>query len=95
MVCQLGMSERIGPVTYRQGETHPFLGRELAEPRDFSEYTGRLIDEEIQKLVRDMEEKATSILREAKEELGILAGALQERETLTGKEVDELLGAGA
>jgi cell division protease FtsH len=44
MVCQWGMSEKLGPVTFRLGETHPFLGRELTESRDFSEHTARLIE---------------------------------------------------
>ncbi len=62
MVCQWGMSEKLGPVTFQQGEPHPFLGRELTQTKDFSEHTARLIDEEIQKIVGGMEQKAEETL---------------------------------
>jgi len=51
------MSDNLGPVSFSRGELHPFLGRELAEQKNFSEITARLIDEEIQKIVRNMEKK--------------------------------------
>lgn len=91
MVCQLGMSDRLGPVTFRQGEEHPFLGRELTEPKDFSEQTAREIDEEIRRLVREMEKRATDTLKEYQETLERIAAALLEHETLDEQEVDALL----
>lgn len=92
MVCQWGMSDNLGPVTFRRAEPHPFLGREMAEQRDFSEHTGRLIDEEIQKMTREMENKAGEILESNREKLEKLAGALLEHETLDNEEINELLG---
>ena len=47
MVTHWGMSERLGPVAFRDGEEHPFLGKEIAEPREFSEHTAQVIDEEV------------------------------------------------
>lgn len=92
MVCQWGMSDKLGPVTFRQGEEHVFLGRELAEQRDFSEHTARLIDEEVRLIVRGMEEKAEKILTQNRDKLKILAQALLEHETLNAEDVDRLLG---
>ena len=91
MVCQWGMSEKLGPVTFRQGEQHPFLGREITQPKDFSERTAQLIDEEIRSIVHDMENKAVETLSGHREELDILARELLERETLSNDEIDELL----
>jgi cell division protease FtsH len=91
MVCQWGMSERLGPVSFRLGEEHVFLGREMTEPKDFSEHTGRLIDEEIQVIIRDMERKADDILTQHRDQLNALAAALLEYETLEAEEVERLL----
>ena len=51
MVTHWGMSERLGPVAFRDSEDHPFLGREMAEPRRFSEHTAQVIDEEVSRLL--------------------------------------------
>ncbi len=91
MVTQWGMSEKVGPLTYNLGEDHPFLGRELSHPKDFSEETARLIDEEIQKIVTEMEEKAVSTLQEHREDLDTLANALLEHETLENEEIECIL----
>jgi cell division protease FtsH len=91
MVCQWGMSDRLGPVTFRQGEEHVFLGREMTEPKDFSEHTARLIDEEIQTIVRDMERRAEDVLTQHRGKLNVLAAALLEYETLDAEDVERLL----
>jgi cell division protease FtsH len=91
MVCQWGMSDKLGPVTFRQGEPHPFLGREMAEQRDFSEHTARLIDQEVQRITQEMEDKAVEILKSNRDSLDALAKALLENETLDSEEVDRLL----
>jgi cell division protease FtsH len=91
MVCQWGMSEKLGPVTFRLGETHPFLGRELTESRDFSEHTARLIDEEIQAVVGKMEKKAEETLTDHRDSLEALTEHLLEQETLTKQQVDKIL----
>jgi cell division protease FtsH len=92
MVCQWGMSDRLGAVTFRQGEEHVFLGRELTEQKDFSEYTARIIDEEIQHIVHTMQDKADELLSDNRDKLDILAQALLEHETLAVAEVDRLCG---
>lgn len=91
MVCQWGMSERLGAVTFRQGEEYVFLGREMTEHKDFSEYTARMIDEEIQHIMQSMEEKARRLLEHHQDKLDTLATALLENETLEVQEVDRLL----
>jgi len=92
MVTQWGMSERLGTVAFRHGEEHPFLGREISQPRDFSEATARIIDEEIRAIVREGEERAEQVLTEHRELLDRLAGALLEHETLGAEEIDRVLG---
>jgi len=92
MVCQWGMSDKLGPVTFRQGEPHPFLGREMTQARDFSEETARLIDEEIRRITEQMEERARETLKNNREKLDALTYALLEHETLSREEIDELLG---
>jgi cell division protease FtsH len=91
MVCQWGMSEKVGPVTFRQGEPHPFLGREITEPKDFSERTARIIDEETRRLITEMEVKATEILTANREKLDAIAEGLLEHENLSKEEVAEIL----
>jgi len=92
MVCQWGMSEALGPMTFRQGEEHVFLGREMAEQKDFSDYTARLIDEEVQHIVQAMEQRAVHLLEQHQDKLERLANALLEHETLEADEVEQLLG---
>jgi cell division protease FtsH len=95
MVCQWGMSESLGPVAFRKGDPHPFLGREMAEQKDYSEYTGRLIDEEVGKILTDMEDRAETLIGENRRNLDALARRLMERETLVREEIDEVLDAAA
>ena len=95
MVCQWGMSESIGPVVFKRGQRHPFLGRELTEEKDFSEKTAHLIDQEIRKLITEMEDKATSLLKSNDEQLDALARALMEHETLSREEVEAIFASDA
>jgi cell division protease FtsH len=91
MVCQWGMSDKLGPVTFKLGEEHPFLGRELTEPKDFSESTAKVIDEEIQKVIKNMEQKTENILKSNHVKLDALAEALLENETLEKTQIDWIL----
>jgi cell division protease FtsH len=91
MVCNWGMSERLGPIMFKQGEEHPFLGRELAQQKDFSEHTQQIIDEEIQKIVVEMEQKAEQLIYDNRVKLDALAEALLENETLDKKQIDWIL----
>jgi len=91
MVTQWGMSDRIGPVTFSLGEEHLFLGREMAKPKDFSEETARIIDEEIQKIVTEQEENARKILSKNEDKLNRLAEELLKKETLNNQDVESIL----
>ncbi len=92
MVVHWGMSQRLGPVAFRAGEEHPFLGKEMAEPREYSEYTARLIDEEIFRILRQAEQRAESLLKEHRDKLRILAEALEEEEVLDQRQIEALIG---
>ncbi len=94
MVCQWGMSEKVGPMTFTRGEEHPFLGRKLAEEKSFSEAMAWRIDQEIAAIIRRGEVKADELLKSNREKLDHLAAVLQEEETLDGRRVDEILGQG-
>jgi cell division protease FtsH len=93
MVCQWGMSEKIGAMTFSRGEEHPFLGRKLAEEKTFSEEMAGLIDQEIGAIIREAENRADKLVSANRDKLDALANALIEEETLDGKRVDEILGA--
>jgi cell division protease FtsH len=93
MVCQWGMSEKIGAMTFSRGEEHPFLGMKLAEEKTFSEEMAWLIDQEIAALIRGAEGKSLELVSSNRKKLDALAAALLEEETLTGKRVDEILAA--
>jgi len=91
MISQWGMSEKLGPVAFRRGEEHIFLGREMAQQRDFSEHTAQLIDDEVRDLVRELEKKAQEILSQHREQLGVLAEALLEKEVLEAEQIQQLV----
>jgi cell division protease FtsH len=94
MVCQWGMSDKIGAMTFSRGEEHPFLGMKLAEEKTFSEEMAWLIDQEIAALIRGAEGKSLELVSANRPKLDALAAALLEEETLNGQRVDEIL-AGA
>jgi cell division protease FtsH len=94
MVTHWGMSDRLGPVAYRVGEEHVFLGKEIQEPRDFSEGTAQLIDEEVRRLLSEADAQATRILQEHRAELDLLVEALLHREELSREEIEQLLRTG-
>ena len=94
MVCEWGMSEKLGPLTFGKNEEHIFLGREFARHKDYSEDTAMLIDSEIRRIVTDCASKARQILEENLERLHALAHALLERESLDGEEIARILRAG-
>ncbi|ACM20244.1 cell division ATP-dependent zinc protease FtsH [Geotalea daltonii FRC-32] len=93
MVCQWGMSEKIGAVIYSRGEEHPFLGRKLAEEKSFSEQMAWLIDQEIAAIIKEAELKAEELVTSNRKKLDALASALLEAESLDGRKVDEILNS--
>src|SRR2546430_2074750 len=92
MVTHWGMSDRLGPISCRIGEEHVFLGKELQEPRDFSEATMSIIDEEVQKLLREADQRAFDILKERRGDLDRLVESLLLKEELYEEEIAEILG---
>ena len=91
MIRTWGMSEVLGPLSYAKGEEQVFLGREIAQHRDYSEATAQKIDEEVIKLIKDAYQRATDVLNENVDVLHKLAELLLEKETVLGKELDELI----
>ena len=92
MVAHWGMSERLGPVAYRVGEENPFLGREMSEPREFSEHTAQLIDEETARILHEASDKAVALLKAHRSKLDELATKLAEQEQLDEAEIEAILG---
>jgi len=93
MICEWGMSDKLGPLTFGKNEEHIFLGREVARQKDYSEATALLIDGEIKRIVLEAASRAKQILQENLEKLHALARALLERETLDGEEIARILRA--
>ncbi|MBN2365298.1 MAG: ATP-dependent metallopeptidase FtsH/Yme1/Tma family protein [Calditrichaeota bacterium] len=91
MVCEWGMSEELGPITFGKKEEEIFLGREIAQHRDFSESTAQAIDREVRQIISRAEQKVEKLLSENLEKLHKLAEALLEREILDGEEIDLIL----
>ncbi len=91
MIRSWGMSEELGPLSYAKDEEQIFLGREIAQHRDYSDETARKIDEEINNLVNRSYDSAKTVLNENLDILHKLAELLLEKETVLGKELDELI----
>ena len=87
MVTSWGMSDRLGPIQFGQGDQPVFMGRDLHQQRNYSEQTAIAIDEEVHRIISNAYERARTILEENKDELEIMAKALLERETLDGEDV--------
>jgi cell division protease FtsH len=92
MVARWGMSEEIGPVDLRESEEHPFLGREIAQPRHYSEHSAEVVDHAVQTLLRQAELRALAVIREHQAELARLITALEEQETLHREQIEQCLG---
>jgi len=93
MVARWGMSEEIGPMDLRESEEHPFLGREIAQPRHFSETSAQAVDHAVRELLRAAEARATEVIGAHRPELARLIDALQEHETLERAAIEVCLGA--
>ena len=91
MIRSWGMSDDLGPLSYAKGEEQVFLGREIAQHRDYSEATAQKIDEEINKLIKNSYGCAKTVLNENLDILHKLAEVLLEKETVMGKELDEII----
>ncbi len=92
MVCDYGMSDKIGPLTFGKKEEYIFLGREIAQRKDYSEKTAVDIDTEIKRIVLENYDRAKDIILQHMEKIHHLASVLLEKEVLAGEEIDQVLG---
>jgi len=91
MVCEWGMSDKLGPLAFGAKEEEVFLGREITRTKNYSEQTAILIDEEIRRIVTSAMRRAEKIIRENIDTLHRLANALLEREILNSEEIDLIM----
>jgi cell division protease FtsH len=91
MVCEWGMSEKMGPLAFGQKEEQIFLGREFARHKDYSESTAQDIDEEIKRIIDNSYDRAKKILGDNIDILHNLANSLLEREALDGDQIDKII----
>lgn len=91
MVCEWGMSDRLGPLTFGKKEEQIFLGREIAQHRDYSERTAVEIDEEVKRMVIESYERAKKLLNDNFKVLTAIAEVLLDKETLNGNEIDTVI----
>lgn len=92
MVSRWGMSSEIGPMDVRESEEHPFLGREIAQPRRSSDTTAHMVDEAVRRLLIEAEGRAEATIREHKPGLLKLIASLEQHETLDRAEIEACLG---
>jgi cell division protease FtsH len=93
MVCEWGMSERLGPMTFGKKEEQIFLGRDFTQAKDYSEKTAVDIDTEVRQIISGAYERAKALLRTHLDILHKMAAALLEKEVLDGPEIDEIMRA--
>ena len=94
MVCEWGMSERLGMVEYGEHEDYVFLGRDISRSRAYSEATAQEIDREVKRLCDDSYQRAMKIITQRKDTLIAIAKALLEYETLDGNQIREIINNG-
>jgi cell division protease FtsH len=92
MICEYGMNEKLGPLSFGKKEEEIFLGREIAQHRDYSEETAQKIDQEVNNLIDVSYKKTHKLISNNLATLNNLAKALLEKETLNGSEIDEIVG---
>ena len=91
MVCDYGMSEELGPLSFGKSEEQIFLGREIAQHRDYSELTAQKIDEEVRNIVNGAYEKAHQLIKNDLDTVHKMANALLEKETLNSGDINEIM----
>ncbi|MFH1242201.1 MAG: ATP-dependent zinc metalloprotease FtsH [Pseudomonadota bacterium] len=91
MVCDFGMSDELGPLSFGKNEEQIFLGREIAQHRDYSELTAQKIDAEVKRIVTECYSKACQLIKDNLDTLHRMASALLDRETLNSENIDEIM----
>ncbi len=94
MVCQWGMSERLGMIQYGSDEEYVFLGRDMFKMKAYSEATAREIDAEVKRIIDECYNVAKNLLEQNKDKLAMIANALLEYESLDGKQVEDIVKLG-
>src|SRR5205823_7893599 len=94
MVCEWGMSEKLGMVEYGDHEDYVFLGRDISRARDYSEATAEEIDHEVRRLLDEAYQQAKKTLLEHRDKLEVIAKGLLEYETLDGAQIEEIVKHG-
>ncbi|MDH5325678.1 MAG: ATP-dependent zinc metalloprotease FtsH [Gammaproteobacteria bacterium] len=92
MVSRWGMSEEIGPVDLRESEEHPFLGRDIAQPRHYSEHSAEEVDDAVKKLLLDAELHARAVIQNHRQGLEQLVAQLEQYESLNREQIEQCLG---
>jgi cell division protease FtsH len=91
MVCEWGMSERLGPMTFGKKEEQIFLGRDFTQTKDYSETTAIEIDNEVRRIISEAYERAKGLLQDNLDILHKMAEVLLEKEVLDGPEIDDII----
>lgn len=92
MVSRWGMSDEVGPVDLRESEEHPFLGKEIAQPRHYSEHSAETVDHAVQQILLEAEKRAADTIEQHKKEMNKLIELLEKNETLTREDIEKCLG---
>ena len=91
MVTKYGMSEKLGAIMYGSGQEEVFLGRDIAQHKNFSEETSSLIDQEVKRIIDEAYKKTEDILNKNMDKLHKVAEVLMEKEKITGDEFDSIM----
>jgi cell division protease FtsH len=94
MVCQWGMSARLGMVQYGNDSDHMYMGRDMVQRKDYSEFTAQEIDTEVKRIINEAYDRAKSLIEQHRDKLEIIANALLEYETLDGEQVGQIVKTG-
>jgi cell division protease FtsH len=94
MVCQWGMSDRLGMVQYGNDNDHLYMGRDMMQRKDYSEFTAQEIDTEVKRIINEAYDRAKGLIEQHRDKLELIANALLEYETLDGAQVDEIVKTG-
>jgi cell division protease FtsH len=94
MVCQWGMSDRLGMVQYGNEGDHLFMGRDMVQRKEYSEFTAQEIDTEVKRIINEAYNRSKSLIEQYRDKLEIIANALLEHETLDGAQVTEIVKTG-
>lgn len=95
MVARWGMSHEVGPVDLRESEEHPFLGREIAQPRRYSEHSAQAVDQAVHDLIIESEQVALEIIKQHRTQLNRLITKLEDKETLNREDIEKCIGPDA